>query len=431
MSLPPVFAASALYDNLLQAALRQFFGRATFETEADSVAVVGRPARHRADQRSVGADDPLVRIAARAARAGAAAVHRARSAAGAGDRRGARGALPRDLRSASRCSSAASCSGARSRIATSARFSTRWPAPIRRSRAPISSRPASKCCASRRSRATRTVRSRRACSCSTATTIRSRRAAATGDQAYPLFAGAHRDQEFLPAVRRPARRCSSSTARGYVLDIVDIASATHRRPARRAVPDAVPPARAGHRRQPQRLHRPQPVARDQGLRGRRAGLQLPQRALAPARPAGEVRDVGRGGRQRGAGGAAVPDGARSRRRARRRAVRGAARSGGVAAAAGGAGDQLDAPRHTGRRRHADARRSCCTCFGAASATDLDPAVLSGLARTDGATVHGSERTAARRRRHPPAHRTAEPHSTSRSKARARPRRWPPAGSARC
>ena len=34
MSIPPVFAASALYDNLLQAALRQFFDRATFETEA-------------------------------------------------------------------------------------------------------------------------------------------------------------------------------------------------------------------------------------------------------------------------------------------------------------------------------------------------------------------------------------------------------------
>lgn len=33
MSLPPVFAASALYDSLLQGALRQFFGRATFETE--------------------------------------------------------------------------------------------------------------------------------------------------------------------------------------------------------------------------------------------------------------------------------------------------------------------------------------------------------------------------------------------------------------
>ena len=33
MALPPVFAASALYDNLLQGALRQFFDRATFETE--------------------------------------------------------------------------------------------------------------------------------------------------------------------------------------------------------------------------------------------------------------------------------------------------------------------------------------------------------------------------------------------------------------
>jgi hypothetical protein len=33
VSLPPVFAASALYDSLLQAALRQFFGRATFEVE--------------------------------------------------------------------------------------------------------------------------------------------------------------------------------------------------------------------------------------------------------------------------------------------------------------------------------------------------------------------------------------------------------------
>ena len=32
-TVPPVFAASALYDQLLQAALRQFFSRATFETE--------------------------------------------------------------------------------------------------------------------------------------------------------------------------------------------------------------------------------------------------------------------------------------------------------------------------------------------------------------------------------------------------------------
>jgi hypothetical protein len=34
VSIPPAFAASALYDSLLQAALRQFFSRATFETEA-------------------------------------------------------------------------------------------------------------------------------------------------------------------------------------------------------------------------------------------------------------------------------------------------------------------------------------------------------------------------------------------------------------
>ena len=32
-NLPPMFAAGALYDSLLQAALRQFFERATFETE--------------------------------------------------------------------------------------------------------------------------------------------------------------------------------------------------------------------------------------------------------------------------------------------------------------------------------------------------------------------------------------------------------------
>jgi hypothetical protein len=43
MTLPPAFAASALYDNLLQAALRQFFDRATFETEATpSVSSDGR-----------------------------------------------------------------------------------------------------------------------------------------------------------------------------------------------------------------------------------------------------------------------------------------------------------------------------------------------------------------------------------------------------
>ena len=99
-----------------------------------SVAVVRWPAGDRADRRPIGADDSVVRIAARPARAGAASVHGARSAAGAGDRRGAVDPLPRDLRSRSRCSSAASCSAGRSRIATSARSSTRWPIRIRRRR---------------------------------------------------------------------------------------------------------------------------------------------------------------------------------------------------------------------------------------------------------------------------------------------------------
>jgi hypothetical protein len=43
MTLPPAFAAGALYDSLLQGALRQFFSRATFETEATpSVSSDGR-----------------------------------------------------------------------------------------------------------------------------------------------------------------------------------------------------------------------------------------------------------------------------------------------------------------------------------------------------------------------------------------------------
>jgi hypothetical protein len=54
MSLPPVFAASALYDNLLQAALRQFYGRATFETEPiPSLSSDGRLAIEPTDDPSV------------------------------------------------------------------------------------------------------------------------------------------------------------------------------------------------------------------------------------------------------------------------------------------------------------------------------------------------------------------------------------------
>ena len=62
---------------------------------ADAVGVVRRPAGDRAVGQSVGADHPLVRHALHAARARPLAVHGARSAAGAGDRRGAGGALSR------------------------------------------------------------------------------------------------------------------------------------------------------------------------------------------------------------------------------------------------------------------------------------------------------------------------------------------------
>ena len=213
MSLPPVFAASALYDNLLQAALRQFFSRATFETEADPVAVVRRPAGDRADQRSVGADDPLVRIAARAARAGAAPVHRARSAAGAGDRRGARRSATARSSIRGRCSSAASCSAARSRIATSARSSTtmaytRSGADARRLVATAHRSAARRGAVELREPVDLVGRA----AFSTATPIRITPRAATRRSGVPLYAGADRHQELLPAVRRPADACSWSTA---------------------------------------------------------------------------------------------------------------------------------------------------------------------------------------------------------------------------
>ena len=430
MSLPPVFAASALYDNLLQAALRQFFGRATFETEADPVAFVRRPSGDRADQRSLGAVDPLVRIAARAARAGAASVHRARSAAGAGDRRRARGCATGRSSIRSRCSSAASCSAARSRIATSARFSTRRPTAIRSRRAPIWSRPrievlrvAALSSYENRSISSGVLHSRR------------RRRSASP---------ARRD----PAIRRTAIRRRSPAIKSFyrlcdglqTLFLVNRTGvrARHRRHVRAthggaagcAVPVALPFARAGHRRQPQCLRRAQPVARDQALRGRRPGVQFPQRALAPARPACQVRDVGRVGRQPRARGAVVPDRAGPRRRARGRAVRRAARPRGVAAAAGRArrpARRAAAPRNV----DAPTRAQLLHMLQGRTATEH---------RSRGALGTGPDR---RRHRAGPTGRLlavgaillhsepVEPHSTSRWKARARPRRWPPAATARC
>ena len=73
MSLPPVFAASAR-DNLLQAALRQFFRPRDIRNSSRSRPFLRTAAWPSSHQRSVGPDHPLVRFAARAARAGEAAL---------------------------------------------------------------------------------------------------------------------------------------------------------------------------------------------------------------------------------------------------------------------------------------------------------------------------------------------------------------------
>ena len=95
-NIPPAFVIGAHYDTFLQRALSRFFERATLETEAGAIAIVRRPARDRVHGGSGGAGGALVRQPLRAARAVAAAVHRARSALRAGDRQRARVALPRD-----------------------------------------------------------------------------------------------------------------------------------------------------------------------------------------------------------------------------------------------------------------------------------------------------------------------------------------------
>ena len=172
---------------------------------------------------------------------------------------------------------------------------------------------------------------------------------------------------------------------GSVLDIVDVARLRPGDPARGAVPDALSRARAGDGRQPEDLHRAEPVARDQGVRAGRADVQLPQRALAPARHEGEVRHVGGGGRPPRAGRTAVPD------RASISPTRGRARCSSCCAIPQASlptlvspADQLDAPH--GTPGDAPTRGQMMYMLRGRTATGLDRAVLMGLARTDGATV---------------------------------------------
>ena len=146
----------------------------------------------------------------------------ARSAAGAGDRRGA--GVARTARSSipSRCSNAASCSAAPSKIGTSARSWTRpYAGDPAQSRADLIATAIE--VAARRG----AVELRepgdlvRVCSCSTGKTTRFVRAGVSADQAVSLLAGADRHQELLPAratacdavPRQPRRRSSSTSSR--------------------------------------------------------------------------------------------------------------------------------------------------------------------------------------------------------------------------
>ena len=383
-ALPPVFAASALYDNLLQAALRQFFGRATFETEPiPSLSSDGRLAIEPTDDPSVlsirwfGSRHvlhvpprrPFTAHEVRLAKAiGAVLAVRYRAIF---DPRQMleredlfRGAIEDRYVGAFLDSTAyAEPSQNRADLIANAIEVLRVAALSSYENHSISS--GVLLLDSDHDRAARDALPR------TARYIYTQ--ALTGIKSfYRLCDGL---QHGVP--RQPRR---------VVLDVVEVAQRIARRHAGRSVSDAAtgrtpwPPPDTRH------LHRAEPVARDQSVRRRRAAVQLPQRALAPARRRGEVQHVGDVGRQRAARRAPLPDRHRPRRRARRRAVRRAPGSGSVVAPARGARRSTRLDRADGKPGRARRAGSSCTRCAAETATGLDPAVLAGLAKVDGATV---------------------------------------------
>ena len=213
MSLPPVFAASALYDNLLQAALRQFFSRATFETEPiPSLSSDGRLAIEPTHDPSVlsirwfGSRHVLYVPARRPF-----TPHEVRLARAIGTVL-APGTGRSSIRS--RCSSGATCSAARSRIAMSRvlwiRLRTANPAQTRARPGGDRHRGAAGggafelreprhlvgCAAAEKGRRTRSV------------------GTTTWRGAVSLLAGPDRHQELLPPVRRPADAVPRQPRRG-------------------------------------------------------------------------------------------------------------------------------------------------------------------------------------------------------------------------
>ena len=159
-NLPPALVVGALYDSFLQAALRQFFSRATFETEPMlSVSSDGRLAIEPTDDPSV-MFVAMVRHAVRPPGAAKTAVHAARDKAGEIDRVGAGRAVPRHPQSQGDGRAWRAVPrrhrGSLRRDVRGEDARTRLE-PARR--APTGSPPRSKCFAWPRSRATKTARS--------------------------------------------------------------------------------------------------------------------------------------------------------------------------------------------------------------------------------------------------------------------------------
>ena len=384
MSLPPVFAASALYDNLLQAALRQFFSRATFETEAiPSLSSDGRLAIEPTGDPSeltirwfgsrhvlhVPARRPFTAHEVRLARAIGAVLSIRYRAVFDPRQMLERGELFRG--------------SIEDRYVGAFVDEMAYTDPAQ-TRADLGRDRRSKCCASRRCRATRTGRSRRACSFSTPTTIRSTRTAATGDQAF-------RYTQALTGIKTFYRLSDGLQTvylinrAGYVLDVLDIVQRFA--PARLDVPCPTPYrshalATAGNRNvcvvlspsheiklfaegvqvfsfRNARWHLLDLQAKYEMWAASVGNRALAERLFQTALDLADARE--------GALFVVLRDPAAS------------------LPLLVAPGDQLDAPRLPGNV-DTPTRAQLLQMLQGRSATDIDPAVLSGLARTDGATV---------------------------------------------
>jgi hypothetical protein len=162
VNLPPALVVGALYDSFLQAAMRQFLRAGHLRDRADAVGQLRRPAVDRADRRSLRDVRAVVRHAATSSacpRGVPFTDHEIRLARSIGSVLGPR--YHAILNPKAMVERGELFRGAiEDRYAGA--FAEGHPYPIRRraTRVPTASRPRSRCCAWRRSRATRTARFR-------------------------------------------------------------------------------------------------------------------------------------------------------------------------------------------------------------------------------------------------------------------------------